>query len=435
MDPLFIGILGMIGIFVLIVFHVPIGVAMALAGLASLTAMESFPQAVSLFATEPASVLGNMDIGVIPLFLLMGSFASRAGLSGDIYRLVYAFVGRFRGGLAMATVGGCAGFGAVCGSSVATVATMARVSLPEMLDRGYSPALATGCIAAGGTLGMLIPPSVVLVLYGFLTEEFIIALFTAAVIPGLIAVAVYGIAIALYVHIWPQAGPPGPRLSWRQRGGAATGAWAAIFLAVLVLGGLYGGVFTVTEAAAIGAGTAFLFALGRRRINFKTFSLVLLETAANTGMIYVLIIGASIFSFTITLSGMPELTVDWIASLGLPPLSVIFGLLVMYLVLGAIFETISAMVLTLPFVFPLILQLGYDPIWWGIVMVMVIEIGLITPPIGINVFVLHGMAKDIPLKTIFAGIVPFFFADLVRLAIVVLFPVLALWLPRALGML
>ena len=433
MDPLVIGVLGLVGIFVLIALHVPIGVAMAMAGLVSFAALQSLGIGVTLFGSEPAGVMANLDIGVIPLFLLMGGFSSAAGLSADIYRLAFALVGHYRGGLAMATIGGCAGFGAVCGSSVATVATMTRVALPEMLERQYSPKLATGCIAAGGTLGMLIPPSIIMVLYGFLTEQFVIALFIAAIVPGLITVVLYSVAIAIYVRLHPEAGPSGTRLSWRERLVITRQVWGVLLLAFLVMGGLYGGVFTVTEAAAVGAGTAFLFTVFRRKLTWKTLWEVILDTAANTGMIYLLLMGASIFTFSVTLSGLPEATVAWISSMGLPPLFVIFALLLMYLILGSVFETIAAMIITLPFVLPLILELGYDPIWWGIINVMVIEIGLITPPIGLNVFVMHGMARDVSLPTIFAGIIPFFLADIARLIILVIFPTLVLWLPRVLG--
>ena len=433
MDPMVIGILGLAGIFVLIALHVPIGVALAIAGLISFAVLQSLEAGITLFGTEPARLMANPDIGVIPLFLLMGGFSSAAGLSADIYRLAYALFGHYRGGLAIATIGGCAGFGAVCGSSVATVATMTRVALPEMLKRQYSPKLATGCIAAGGTLGMLIPPSIIMVLYGFLTEQFVIALFIAAIVPGLITVLFYCIAIALYVRIRPEAGPAATRLSWKERWIITRQVWGVLLLAFLVLGGLYGGVFTVSEAAAVGAGTAFLFTVFRRKLTWNTVWEVLLDTAANTGMIYLLLMGASIFTFSMTLSGLPEATVGWITALAWPPLLVIFALMLMYLVLGSVFETVSAMIITLPFVFPLILELGYDPIWWGIINLMVIEIGLITPPIGINVFVIHGMAREVSLSTIFAGIMPFFVADIARLIILVIFPVLVLWLPRFLG--
>ena len=434
MDPLVLAGLGIAGMFVLIALHVPIGIAMGLAGFVSIgLILDDWAAAITLFSTEPTAILASADLAVIPLFLLMGSFASAAGLSADIYRLAYAVVGHYRGGLALATIGGCAGFGAICGSSVATAATMTRVALPEMLKRRYRPSLATGCIVSGGTLGMLIPPSVIMVLYGVLTEQFVIALFVAAIVPGLLSVALYFIAIGFVVRIDPEAGPPGPRLEWRERGRIVLQSWGAVLLAVVVSGGIYSGVFTVAEAAAVGASLAFLFTLYRGRLTRAVIWEVLGETAANTGMIYLIIMGASIFTYFITLSQLPDNLVNTITALGLPPLLVLVLLYVMYIILGSIFDTVAAMVITLPFVFPLILDLGFDPIWFGIINVMVIEIGMITPPIGINVFVLHGMARTIPLNTIFRGIVPFLIADFVRLGLLTLFPAIALWLPGVLG--
>lgn len=421
------------GMLVLIALHIPIGVAMGIAGFIGVGLIIGWAPAVTLFGTEGSAHLASSELAVIPLFLLMGSFAGAAGLSSDIYRLAYTFVGHRRGGLALATIGGCAGFGAVCGSSVATAATMTRIALPEMLNRKYHPSLAAGCIASGGTLGMLIPPSVIMVLYGVLTEQFVIALFVAAVVPGLLAVVLYFIAIAIYVRIKPESGPPGPRYSWAERRQVFIQSWGVIALAIIVSGGIYAGVFTVSEAAAVGAALAFAFTVGRGKLNRETLWDVLMETAASTGMIYVIIIGASIFSYFVTLSGLSEAFVTGVSELGVNKFVVLLLLYLMYLILGSIFDTVAAMVLTLPFVFPLIVNLGFDPIWFGVINVMVIEIGMITPPIGINVFVLHGMAKNIPLNAIFRGIVPFLIADVIRLGLLTVFPALALWLPRTLG--
>ncbi len=434
MDPILLASLGLIGMFVLILLHVPIGIAMAVAGFVGFGFLSGFGPAASLFATEPVGVISNLDLAVIPLFLLMGSFAGVSGLSADIYRLAYALVGHRRGGLALATIGGCAGFGAVCGSSLATAATMGRVALPEMLNRGYSPTLASGSIAAGGTLGMLIPPSVIMVIYAFLAEQFVITLFIAAIIPGLVAVAFHFIAIGVVVRINPEAGPAGDRMRWSERLVVARESWGVMLLLVAVIGGIYGGVFTVSEAAALGAGLAFMFTVGRGKLTAESFWLVLRETASNTAMIYLIISGASIFTYFISTTKMPGALVTSIIAMDLPPLVVIGILMIAYLILGSIFDTIAAMVITMPFVYPLVVGIGYDPIWWGIVLVMVIEIGVITPPIGMNVFVLFGVAETIPLKTIFTGIIPFLIADLFRLALVILFPIIALWLPLALGM-
>ncbi len=432
-DPLLVASIGILGMLALIALHIPIGVAMGIAGFVGVGFMLGWAPAITLFGTETSSHIASSELAIIPLFLLMGSFAGAAGLSSDIYRLAYVFVGHRRGGLALATIGGCAGFGAVCGSSVATAATMTKIALPEMLDRKYSPALAAGSIASGGTLGMLIPPSVIMVLYGVLTEQFVIALFVAAVVPGIMAVIFYFVAIAIQVRINPDAGPAGPKFSWEERRRIFAQSWGVITLAIVVSGGIYAGIFTVAEAAAIGATLSFLFAWGRGKLTREVMWEVLTETAGSTGMIYLIIIGASIFSYFVTLSGLSESFVESVSGWGVNRFVILLMLYVMYLILGSIFDTVAAMVLTLPFVFPLILNLGFDPIWFGVINVMVIEIGMITPPIGINVFVLHGMARNIPLPTIFRGIVPFLIADVAKLAVLTVFPALALWLPRVLG--
>lgn len=435
MDPIILGILGICFMFVLIALHVPIGIAMATAGFAGIWIMLDLTPAVRIFATVPTDLLTNPSLAAIPMFLLMGSFASAAGLSGDLYRLFHGLVGHYRGGLAMATVAGCGGFGAVCGSSIATASTFMRVALPEMLERNYKPTLAIGCIAAGGTLGILIPPSNLMLLYGVLTEQFVIALFTAAVIPGLISIAIYFIAVTILVRVRPNMGPAGKRLSWRERWPVIKGAWGVIALAGVVSGGIYGGIFTVLEAAAVGSIFALGFTYSRGKLNWPVLRRVLGQTAATTGFIYIIIFGANIFSSFITLTQLPEVLAEAIQAAGLSKTTVLLLLLLMYIILGSIFDTVAAMIITLPVVFPLMMGLGFNPIWWGVINIMVIEIGQTTPPIGIIPFVLHGMRPDIPLSTIFYGIGPFFAADLVRLAIVAAFPVLALWLPDMLGML
>lgn len=432
-DPLTTGLLGLGAMFVLILLQVPVGIAMGVVGVVGTGLIIGFGPALTLLATEPSAAMAAEGLAVIALFLLMGNLAHVGGLSDELYRLAYVFMGHRRGGLIFATIGACAGFGAVCGSSVATAATMARIALPQMLERGYAKSLAAGAIASGGTLGMIIPPSVVMILYAILTENSIIALFLAAVVPGLLAVVFYFVSVAIVVRLNPDAAPRAERADWAERRRVARSSWAIVLLAFVVSGGIYSGVFTVNEAAAVGASVALLLALFRRRLSRLNFLSCLGDTASNTGLIFIIIIGASVFSYFATLSGLPAATVAWIESLGLPPLMVIALLMVFYLILGSIFDTIAAMVLTLPFVYPLVTGLGYDPIWWGVVNVVVIELGMITPPIGINVFVLHGMAKDLPLGTIFRGVVPFVFADLARLIVLVLFPPLSLWLPAQLG--
>lgn len=429
MSSLLIASIAIISMFGLIALQVPLAAAMGLAGFVAFGLLSGFGPALSLFGSETASVLSYTDLAVIPLFLLMGGFASASGLTKDVYRVAEAFLGHYRGGLAMATIGGCAGFGAVCGSSIATAATMTKVALPEMTRRGYKPGLATGSIAAGGTLGILIPPSTMMVLYAFLTEQPVLPLFVAAVIPGILAALLHFVAIAIYVRFDPAAGPSGPRMNWRERLHVLKQAWGVLALIVVVSGGIYGGIFTVTEAAAVGATVAFGFAIFRKSLTWSLLFEIFKDAASATTMIYLLVIGASILTYFLTLSRMPEAVIGAIQGMNASPILIIGMLMIVYIILGSIFDTVAAMVITMPFVFPLVMDMGYSPVWWGVINVMVIEIGMITPPIGINVFVLNSMAPHIPLKTIFRGVLPFFGADLVRLALVIIFPALALWLP------
>lgn len=429
MDPITIAGLGIAAMFVLILLQVPIGIAMSAVGVVGFGLVSGFKPALTLLATESSAVISNVDLAVIPLFLLMGNFSTTAGISKDIYRLAYAFFGHFRGGLAMATIGGCGFFGSICGSSTATAATFGRVALPEMLEKKYATHLATGCIAAGGTLGSLVPPSVILVIYAVASEEFIVDLFIAAIIPSILSIVAYMVAISAYVRIRPDSGPAGPRVLWRDRVRVTAKCWSAILILVVVVGGIYGGVFTVTEAASFGALLTFLSALGRRKMTPEKFWEALTRSAVTTAMIYIIIIGANTLTYFLALTHMPDTIVTGISSLEIPTPILLFLLLFVYLILGSIFDTVSAMLITLPFVLPLITGLGYSAIWWGIINVVVIEIGMITPPIGLNVFVLKGVAKDIPLNTIFKGILPFLYADITRLAILVIFPPLITWLP------
>ena len=428
MDPIWMAIVGIALMFLLIILQVPVGVSMAAVGVLGFAMLTDLAPALSLLGTESSSAISNPDLAVIPLFLLMGNFATAGGISEDIYNLAYAIVGHRRGGLALSTIGGCAFFGAICGSSPATAATFGRVALPEMLKRNYSPAFATGCIAAGGTLGSLVPPSVIMIIYAVMAEEFILALFVAAVIPAAIEIVLYIITIMIYVRVRPGAGPAGPRISWRERLIMLRQCWGAVFIAGTVIGGIYSGIFTVNEAAAFGAVLSFIFALGRRKLTRKLFWKSLIGTANTTAMIYVIIIGAGVFTYFMTLTRMPSALVSFISQFNIPGILVLLFLLFIYLILGSIFDTVAAMLVTLPVVLPLIISMGYDPIWWGIVNVVVIETGMITPPIGLNVFVLHGVTR-VPISTIYRGTIPFVLADFVRIALLVLFPFLVLWLP------
>ncbi|WP_341864213.1 TRAP transporter large permease [Gymnodinialimonas sp. 57CJ19] len=429
-----IGLLGVVGLLLMITLHVPIGIAMGVAGVVTFAVLRNWDAAFSIVGTEASTVFASLEFAIIPLFLIMGSFAASGGMGRDIYRLAYAFLGHYRGGLALATIGGCAGFGAVCGSSIATVSTMTQVSHGEMVKRRYSPALSSGSIAAGGTLGILVPPSVIIVLYAVLAEQFILTLFTAALIPALIAVVGYMIAIRVYVGLNPDAGPAGERSSWRERGQALKESWSTLLLGGVVAGGIYSGIFTVTESAAVGALLAVAIAIFKEKISLEVFWQNLYSTAATSAMLYVILIGATVFGYALALSRLPDGIVEVLGALEVHPLIIIAGLMVIYIILGALFDTVSAMVLTMPFVFPLILDLGFDPIWWGIVMVMVIEIGMITPPIGINALIIKSMLPDSRLGDIYKGIVPFLISDFVRLALVILLPALTLWLPTILDL-
>jgi C4-dicarboxylate transporter, DctM subunit len=425
-----LGLVGLAFTLVLIVLHVPIGVALGIGGIVGFALLAGWPAALSLAGTEPVSTIQNLDLAVIPLFLLMGELAARGGLATDLYTAAHAVLGHRRGGLALATIGGCAAFGSVCGSGIATAATFGRIALPEMERHGYEPGFAAGTVAAGGTLGIMIPPSVIMVIYAALTEQFISELFVAAIIPGIMAVAGYALAAIIAVSLKPSIAPQAEPMPWSERLRAVTRAWGVVFLAVLVIGGIYGGLFTPNEAAAVGVVVALAFAVGRRKLNLTNLAETLMNAAGSTAMVYVLIIGASIFSYFLTATKVPQFLVLSITSLGWPPLAIIAAILVLYIILGAVFDEVAAMVLTIPFVLPIIKTLGYDLVWWGIINVVIIEIGMICPPIGINVFVIHGMRPGGSLVAIYRGIMPFLLADFVRLGLLTTFPALTLWTLR-----
>ncbi len=434
MDWFTVALIGLGAMFTLIVLHVPIGISMLLVGTAGVAHFIGFERALVIVASETVSAIGSESLAVIAIFLLMGVFANVAGLSAELFRIAYAVIGHRPGGLAGATIGGCAGFGAICGSSVATTATMARIAVPEMAARNYERGFAAGAVAAGGTLGILIPPSVIMVLYGVLTENSPLALFAAGLVPGILSVIFYLVVIEVVVRRDPAKGPAGPSLAWAERGRIIARCWRSILVVAAVSFGIYGGVFTVLEAAAVGAALTFGFALASGNLTRRVFADSLLETAGNTCLIFVIVIGANIFGRFLAFTRAPDVIVNWVEAASLEPWMILGLLLVMYIILGSIFDTVAAMVITLPFVYPLVVgSLGMDPIWWGIVMVMVMEVGMITPPIGINVFVLHAVAGNLTLMQIYRGITPFLVADVARLLLVTAVPGLALFLPKLLG--
>ena len=424
-----------LGIWVLLALYVPLAAALGLLGVFAAALMIGIDPALSVLGNETAQFLTNEQVAVVPMFLMMGSFAVAAGMAEDIYDLAHALLAPLRGGLALATIGGCGGFGALTGSSLATVATIGRIALPEMTARGYSPTLTSGCIAAGGTLGALVPPSIPLIFYAFLTETSIGQLFIAAMLPAALAIAFYMIAVSVTVRVSPGAAPPAAaRIDGSQVFRAMRKAWAALALFIVVLGGIYGGVFTETEAAAVGAAGAFVFALARGRMSRESFARVMGETTATTALLYLIIFGVLVFSFSMGVTGLPQRMTGFFQDLHWPPLAVLGLLLAMYIALGCIMDSNTVMFVTVPIVSPLVASMGYDLVWWGVVNLVVLETGLITPPFGIHLFVLKGLAGgDVPLSRVYRGVMPFVLADFAKLALLVLFPALALWLPSTMG--
>jgi tripartite ATP-independent transporter DctM subunit len=418
-------------LWVMVLGFVPIAVATALTGLIGASVFLGNEPALSVLGTGAVDYLGKTHLAVLPLFLLMGGFAVQAGFASDMYRLLHVLMSRLRGGLAMATIGGCAGFGALTGSSIAVAATMGQVALPEMQKRGYSQGLAAGSVAAGGTLGALIPPSTLIILYAVLTEESIGQLFIAAIIPAILAVSLYFITVALMVSLVPGSAPTeAEKIPKEELREAFSGTLGVVFLFSLVLGGLYGGVFTVTESASVGACGAFLLSVARGKLGKEEIWQVLAKTTGMTAMVFLLIIGASNFSFFVAISGLPELVTTFFQNLNIAPLAIIGLILLVYVLLGSVIDPFPIIIITVPIVAPVIADMGYSLIWWGIVMVSVVETGMITPPFGINVFVLKNIAGGkVPLSVMYKGVLPFVVADLVRLALLVLFPMLILWLP------
>jgi C4-dicarboxylate transporter DctM subunit len=424
---------------VLMGLRVPIAIAMLLTGIAGYVAIAGWSPLLNHLKSAAFARYSNYDLSVVPMFLLMGNLASRGGLSAALFNAANAFIGHFRGGIAMASVGACAGFGAICGSSLATAATMGQVALPELRKHKYDPALATGALAAGGTLGILIPPSVVLAVYAILTEQNIAKLFTAAFVPGLIATAGYMIAIAVVVRLKPGSGPAGPLHPWSERWRALMGIWPVVAIFVVMLGGMYGGYFSATEGAAIGTAATFVLAVARG-MRVKGLLECFDATARATGMIFLILLGADVLNSFLALSQMPVELAGWVQTSGLPPLSVMFAIILIYVFLGCVMDSLSMILLTIPIFFPMVMGLDFwgleqteKAIWFGILALMVVEIGLITPPVGMNVYIISSLAKDVPMRTAFRGVVPFLVSDAVRVLLLIFFPVLSLWLVRSMN--
>ncbi len=430
-------LIGFAAVLVLVLLRFPIAFAMGTVGLIGYMLETSWRGAISMGARLIIDTSQDYGLSVVPLFILMGLLVNKSGISRELYQASNAFLGHFRGGLAMATVVACGGFAAICGSSLATAATMSKVAMPEMRKYGYTDALSTASIAAGGTLGILIPPSVILVIYGLLTETSIGALFIAGIVPGLMGIGFYILAVWITVHRNPAAGPAGPRTNWPARMAALANVWAVLLLFGLVIGGLYGALdfwpiyltFSPTEAAGMGAAGAFLIALARGRLSLGELRSVLGETAMTTASLFSVLIGAWIFSNFVNIAGLPEALRSGVTSAGLSPWSVMIIIVLIYLALGCIFESMSMLLLTVPIFFPLIRDLGFDPVWFGIIVVVVTEISLITPPVGLNIFILKGVVGDVSTGTIFRGVTPFWIMDILRLILLLAVPSLVLFLP------
>jgi len=458
---------------VLAFLRLPIALSMGVVGIVGYAYMRDWNWAVA-FATAQTKIYEtgrNYALTVVPLFILMGNFVTRAGMSQELYRTAYAFIGHLRGGLAMATIVGCAGFGAICGSSIATAATFAKVAYPSMKKFGYSDALATGSIAAGGTLGILIPPSTIMVIYGIMTGTSIGKLFAAGILPGILATVLLCLAVQYVTWRDRAAGPRGERLSWKERfdtlhgvgwfaavgvtvvasasfgwlesdDAAVLGALAVfglsliykgvtsvIALFALVMGGIYGGVFTAVEGAGVGAFGAMVFALARRSLTWRALYAALVESARTTAMLFMILIGALMFAEFVNITTMPDDLKNFVNRLQLSPIMVVAVIMAIYVILGTAMEELSMILLTVPVFFPLIVHLGIDPIYFGVLIVVVVEIGLISPPVGMNLFVLNTLLPQVPTRVIFRGVLPFMAIDCVRLAILIAFPILSLWLP------
>ncbi len=438
-SELLIGLVGLGALVGLIAIRVPIAYAMMLVGAVGTVVLSGPLILLSQLKTLAYGQFSIYDLSVVPMFVLMGNIATRAGLSRDLFRAANAWLGWMRGGVAMAAIAACAGFGSVCGSSLATASTMGQVALPELRRYRYAPSLATGTVAAGGVLGILIPPSVVLVIYAIIVEANIATMFIAAFVPGLIAVLLFMATIAVYVRIKGDAGPPGDRVTRRELIDSSVAVLPVAVIFGLVIGGIYFGFFNPTPAAAIGVFLVLVYGVARRLVGWSGLREALLDTARTSGMIYLILLGAELLKIFMSRGGVPQAAAEMMATSGLQPLVILGILLLALILLGCLMDSLSMILLAIPFFWPVIsgLDFGLGPeetkIWFGILALIVVELGLITPPVGMNVFVINALSRDVPMSETFKGVMPFFFVELLRVALLVAFPALTLWLPRLLG--
>ncbi len=435
MSAIQIGLLMFSGMLLLMALRTPIAAAMFIPGVLGYWAMTEWGVLINLLKANAVARLTVYELSVIPLFLLMGQFATQGGLSRDLFRAAASFVGHVRGGLAMAAILSAGAFGAVCGSSVATCATITQVAYPEMKAHGYHGRLSTATLATGGTLGILIPPSVPLVVYAILTEQNIAKLFAAAMIPGILAMLGYIVVIALYCRVRPDMAMPSEPASWSQRGQALVTIWPIVLVFVVVFGGIYGGIFSPTEGAAIGAFMTFIVGLAKRELNLKGIQNSLIGTAETTAMVFMIFLGADMMNSTLALTEMPKIVADWVSHLPIPDLSIVLAILLLYVLLGCVMDELSMLLLTLPVIFPAVMGLDLwglereaKALWFGILVLMTVSIGMIAPPVGMNVYVVNNMAKEVPMGETYRGVLPFLVWDATRVVLLLLFPMISLWL-------
>jgi len=429
MSPVLTGIAGFIFLVFIMLMRIPVGFAMGITGLLGFGYLVSWDASLSVLARDFFSVFSSYNLTVIPLFILMGQVAHHSGISGRLFNAANKFVGHLPGGLAVATIGACACFSAICGSTSATAATMASVALPEMKKFKYDPALATGVVAAGGSLGILIPPSTIFIVYGIMTEQSIGKLFMSGIVPGILMASLFVMSVLIWTKLRPGLVEAVPRSTWKERISSLSGIIETMLLFILVMGGLFMGLFTPTEAAAVGAfGTIIIAAVGRN-LSWAGFMLSLEETARITCMIFIVVAGATVFGHFLTVTGIPAEIGEWVQSLQIHPYLVILLIIFIYIILGCLMDSLAMIMLTIPIFFPVITAIGFDPIWFGVMIVIVTEMGVLTPPVGINVYVVAGVARDVPLHVIFNGASKLLIAQIITALLILLFPQIALFLP------
>jgi C4-dicarboxylate transporter, DctM subunit len=424
-----VALIGFVALFALMLVRVPVGMAMGLVGVSGFAYLVNGDAALKIIGHTSMRTVTDYTFGIIPMFLLMGAFVSNSGMSRELFRAANSFVGHFRGGLGIATIAACAGFAAISGSSVATAATFATVAYPEMRRYNYPQSFATGVIAAGGTLGAMLPPSTVLAVYGIITEQDIGKLFIAGIIPGLLAATMDMLTVVAIGRLRPDFLPVAPRHSWKERLIGLRDVWAMLLLFIFVIGGLYGGLFTPTEAGGVGAIGALLIGVARGKLTGVEIRRSLLQAVRTAAAVLTVLIGALLFGYFLTVTQTPQKVTAFLTALGLGRYGVLALIMLMYIVLGCLMDSLAMIILTIPIIFPVIVQLGFDPIWFGVIIVMTVELGLIHPPVGMNVFVIKSVVQEVTFSTIFRGVLPFIVTDLIRLVILIAFPILALWLP------